>query len=187
MLPWNFKFGNAFTLTYWFSCILRPLTLSTQAWVSKSMASTLMVSKVRTLLLLVLPVADSVCTFLQAWIHVPVQSMVETAIHSHVLSAWNIKRWWWWLALYLFCLLNIRKEQVLNPRICGNYRGIKLMSHTMEIWRRSQTRLQKRLPTERNSSDSCQGGARRMQCLCSNWQWRRTERSKKGCTWCLLT
>lgn len=58
-----------FTLTYWFSQMLRPLTLSTQAWVSKSMASTRMVRVVRTLLALTLPVAVSVVTFLQQQLH----------------------------------------------------------------------------------------------------------------------
>ena len=42
-----------------------PFTRSTHACISKSIASTFIVSVVRTLLLDVLPVADSVWTFLQ--------------------------------------------------------------------------------------------------------------------------
>ena len=36
----TFTKSPTLTLTYWFSCILRPLTLSMQAWESKSMSST---------------------------------------------------------------------------------------------------------------------------------------------------
>lgn len=53
------------TLTYWFSSIFVPLTLSWQAWESKSTVSTHKVKVVRTLELPTLPVEDSVCTFLE--------------------------------------------------------------------------------------------------------------------------
>lgn len=53
------------TLTYWFSSIFVPLTLSWQAWESKSTVSTHNVKVVRTLELPTLPVEDSVCTFLK--------------------------------------------------------------------------------------------------------------------------
>lgn len=52
------------TLTNWFSSIFLPFSLRTHAWVSKSIASTLIVSVVRTLLLVEDPVDDSFWTFL---------------------------------------------------------------------------------------------------------------------------
>lgn len=50
------------TLTYWFSSTLRPLSLRTQAWVSKSIDSTEIVSVVLTRLLVEDPVAVSFWT-----------------------------------------------------------------------------------------------------------------------------
>ena len=61
----NIFANHLFTLTYWFSWMFLPFTRRTQAWVSKSISSTVRVSIVRTLLLEVLPVADSVWTFLR--------------------------------------------------------------------------------------------------------------------------
>lgn len=62
---WKHAETNVLTLTYWFSSIFRPLSRNMHAWVSKSMVSTVMVSVVRTLLLVDEPVADSFCTFLK--------------------------------------------------------------------------------------------------------------------------
>lgn len=72
------------TLTYWFSWMFRPFTRSTHAWVSKSIASMWMVSVVLTLLLDVLPVADSVCTFLE--------KIYKTPWVFHRFKYWNIRR-----------------------------------------------------------------------------------------------
>lgn len=55
-----------FTLTYWFSSMFRPLSRSMHAWVSKSIVSTVIVSVVRTRLLVEEPVADSFWTFLKS-------------------------------------------------------------------------------------------------------------------------
>ena len=52
------------TFTYSFSCTFRPFTRSTHACVSKSIVSTWIDNIVRTLLLELLPVDDSVSTFL---------------------------------------------------------------------------------------------------------------------------
>jgi len=52
------------TFTYSFSSTFRPFTRSTQAWVSKSIVSTWIDNIVRTLLLELLPVDDSVSTLL---------------------------------------------------------------------------------------------------------------------------
>lgn len=54
-----------FTLTYLFSSTFLPLSLKTQAWVSKSILCTHMVKVVRILWLFELPVELSVCTFLK--------------------------------------------------------------------------------------------------------------------------
>jgi len=54
------------TLTYSFSSTFRPFTRSTHAWMSKSIVSTRIDNIVRTLLLELLPVDDSVSTLLTA-------------------------------------------------------------------------------------------------------------------------
>jgi hypothetical protein len=61
-----------------------PLTRSIQACVSKSMPSTLTVSVVRTLLLAVLPVEDSVVTFLKRNKPVTKQPLYTTMQKSDV-------------------------------------------------------------------------------------------------------
>ena len=55
--------GEVLTLTYWFSCMFLPFTLSSHADVSNSMFSTDSVRVVRTLLAVLEPVDDSSFTF----------------------------------------------------------------------------------------------------------------------------
>lgn len=66
------------TLTYWFSWILVPFTLSWQACESKSIVSTHKVSVVLTRELPTLPVEDSVCTFL-----------LGISVHLHWAKSWH--------------------------------------------------------------------------------------------------
>ena len=56
---------HAHTLTNWFSTMFLPFTRSTQAFESKSNASTVIVKVVRTRLLVLLPVFDSTWTYQQ--------------------------------------------------------------------------------------------------------------------------
>ena len=70
---------------------------------------------------------------------------------------------------------------------CGNYRGIKLMSHTMKIWERIIDRRLREETTklETNNLVSCQVEGRRMQYLRCGNLWRNTGKKRKNCIWYL--
>ena len=53
-----------------------------------------------------------------------------------------------------------------EAQCCGNYRGIKLMSHTMKVWERIiETRLRDRVETANSNMDLCQEREPPMPCL----------------------
>ena len=69
---------------------------------------------------------------------------------------------------------------------CGNYRGIKLMSHTMKIWERIiDRRLREEQLLETNNLVSCQAEGRRMQYLPYGNLWKNIGKNRKNCTWYL--
>ena len=68
---------------------------------------------------------------------------------------------------------------------CGNYLGIKLMSHTMKIWEKI---IDRRLREETTIGDEQFGfmpGGRRMQYLLCGNLWRNIGKNRKNCTWYL--
>lgn len=92
------------TLTYWFSSMLVPLTLSWHACESKSMVSTQTVSIVRTRELPTLPVDDSVCTFLfrtraglqNRWNHALIKA--RNSLRGRARTHGGCSTWWWRLS-----------------------------------------------------------------------------------------
>ena len=59
---------------------------------------------------------------------------------------------------------------------CGNYRGIKLMSHTMKI---RENIIEQRLRKETNSLGVSQDGVQRTPSISYGWLWKNTGRNRK--------
>ena len=70
---------------------------------------------------------------------------------------------------------------------CGNYRGIKLTSHTMKLWERViEARLRKEMRVaEQQYSGLCLEGVLLMQYSVCGCCWRSGKKGRRGCTVCL--
>ena len=69
---------------------------------------------------------------------------------------------------------------------CGNYRGIKLMSHTMKIWERIIGRMRRGDTTIGDEQFGFMPGTvegRRMQYLRCGNLWRNIGKNRKNCLW----
>ena len=66
---------------------------------------------------------------------------------------------------------------------CGNYRGIKLLSHTLKIWERVlNQRMENVLLSASNNLDSCLGREHQIQCLHCKYSWKSLKRYRRDYT-----